>query len=64
MYDEVSATAEWPQLSPEVRAERLLEKYEEWQADPEKPKGERFSGSKDEKLKHMERVILYSVNQR
>ena len=64
MYDGVSAAADWPQLSPEIRAERLLEKYQEWQADPDKPKRERFSGSKEEKLKHMERVILYFENQR
>jgi hypothetical protein len=64
MYAEVSAAADWPQLSPEVRAERLLEKYEQWQADLDKPKRDDFPGSKDEKLKHMQRVIFYFENQR
>lgn len=64
MYDEITAAADWPQLGPEARAERLLEKYEEWQADPDKPNREYFPGSKEEKLKHMQRVIFFFENQR
>jgi hypothetical protein len=64
VYDEISGAPDWPDLSPEARAERLLARYEQWYADADKPKADYFQGTREEKLEHMERVILYFENQR
>jgi len=58
MYQRLISLPEYPNLSSEERAKKLLEIYEEWESDPDVPHRERFSGTREERLKKMERVIF------
>jgi hypothetical protein len=59
MYNRLISLTEYPNLSPEERADKFLKFYEEWESDPDMPRQERFSGIREERLKKMKRVIWY-----
>jgi len=57
MYKRLIDSPEYPSLGSRERAGRLLEMYEEWESQPNMPERQRFSGTREERLKKMERVI-------
>lgn len=59
MYLKLISLSEYSELSEEMRAEKLLDMYEEWESAPNKPYRERFSGTRQERLKKMTKVIWY-----
>jgi hypothetical protein len=63
MYHKLISLPEYPNLSPEGRAEKLLEFYEEWESAPHMPSRERFSGTHNERLEKMQRVIWFFEHQ-
>jgi hypothetical protein len=59
MYHRLISLPEYPNLSLGERAEKLLEFYEEWESDPDMPHREMFSGTREERLEKMNRVIWF-----
>ena len=57
MYKRLIDLSEYENLTAATRAESLLAMYEEWESEPNMPERERFSGTREERLKKMERVI-------
>jgi hypothetical protein len=59
MYKRLIDLPEYEKLTAVTRAEKLLTMYEEWESEPNMPERERFSGTREERLKKMERVIWF-----
>ena len=62
MYKKLIDLPEYETLTAVERAEKLLAMYEKWESPPNMPKRERFSGTREERLKKMERVIWFFEN--
>lgn len=59
MYKSLIDLPEYKNLTVVTRAEKLLVMYEKWESQPNIPKRERFSGTREERLKKMERVLWF-----
>jgi hypothetical protein len=59
MYKRLVDLREYENLTGATRAEKLLAMYEKWESQPNMPKRERFSGTREERLKKMQRVIWF-----
>jgi hypothetical protein len=63
MYKSLIDLPEYEDLTVEMRSEKLLIMYEKWESQPNIPKRQRFSGTREDRLKKMERVLWFFAHE-